>query len=110
MANRYEEAFSGLLDLVRGGKEFHQKYHKNIRKSIGAIINLGDSSYAEYSSMVEANELRVTSAIEKLAVSIFMDNSDPKFSFTQYRNDMKSCLLKNRQNRVLFRLFLMLMG
>ena len=48
MANRYEEAFSGLLDLVRGGKEFHEKYHKNIRESIGAIINLGDSSYAEY--------------------------------------------------------------
>ena len=45
MANRYEEAFSGLLDLVRGGKEFHEKHHKNTRKSIGAIINLGDSSY-----------------------------------------------------------------
>lgn len=41
MANRYEEAFSGLLDLVRGGKEFHEKYHKNICESIGAIINLG---------------------------------------------------------------------
>ena len=81
MANRYEEAFSGLLDLVRGGKEFHEKHHKNTRKSIGAIINLGDSSYAEYSSMVEANELRVASTIEKLAVSLFMDNSDPKFSF-----------------------------
>lgn len=81
MANRYEKVFSDLLDLVRGGKEFHEKYHKNIRKSIGAIINLGDSSYAEYSSMVEANELRVASAIEKLAVSLFIDNSDPQFSF-----------------------------
>lgn len=81
MANRYEEAFSGLLDLVRGGKEFHEKYHKNIRKSIGAMINLGDSSYADYSSMVEANELRAASVIEKLAVSLFLDNTDPKFSF-----------------------------
>ena len=31
MANRYEDAFSDLLDLVRGGKEFHEKYYKNIR-------------------------------------------------------------------------------
>ena len=81
MANRYEEAFSGLLDLVRGGKEFHEKYHKNICESIGAIINLGDSSYAEYSSMVETNELRVASTIENLAVSLFTDNSNPQFSF-----------------------------
>lgn len=41
MANRYEEAFSGLLDLVIGVKEFHEKYHKNIRKSIGAMTTLG---------------------------------------------------------------------
>lgn len=110
MANRYEEAFSGLLDLVRGGKEFHEKYHKNICESIGAIINLGDSSYAEYSSMVETNELRVASTIENLAVSLFTDNSNPQFLSTRYRSNMKSCLLKNRRKRVLFRLFLLLMG
>ena len=80
MANRYEKAFSGLLDLVKGGKEFHEKYHKSIRKSIGAIINLGDSSYVEYSSMVENNESRAASTIEALAVSLFTDNSDPQFS------------------------------
>lgn len=81
MANRYEEAFSALLELVKGEKESHEKYHKNIRKSIGAIINLGDGSYADYSSMVENNELRAASAIENLAVSLFVDNSDPEFSF-----------------------------
>ena len=81
MANRYEEAFSALLELVKGEKESHEKYHKNIRKSIGAIINLGDGSHADYSSMVENNELRAASAIENLAVSLFVDNSDPEFSF-----------------------------
>lgn len=80
-ANRYEEAFSSLLEIVKGGKEFHEKYHKNIRNSIGAMINLGDSSYADYSSMVETNELRAASTIEALAVSLFIDNSDPQFSF-----------------------------
>lgn len=110
MANRYEEAFSGLLDLVRGGKEFHEKYHKNIRKSIGAMINLGDSSYADYSSMVEANELRAASVIEKLAVSLFLDNTDPKFSFYPVQKRYEKLPLEEQANRVLFRLFLLLMG
>lgn len=106
MANRYEEAFSDLLDLVKGRKEFYEKNHKSIRKSIGAIINLGDGSYADYSSMVEDNELLAVSTIEALAVNLFIDNSDPQFSFYPVQECYKPLPLEEQAKSRPFRITL----
>ncbi len=57
------------------------KFHEPLLKSIGYVINLGDSNFSFYASMVDTNECRAASTIEALAVSHFVDGKNPHFSF-----------------------------
>ena len=56
MANRYEEAFSGLLDLVRGGKEFHE----------GDFISLDGSTGKIYGEAIKTVEASISGNFDRL--------------------------------------------
>lgn len=81
MNNRYTDSFLKLLNLVKARKKAYDVNHKHIQSSFGAIINLADSNYEQYTNMIAANEASAASIIENIAVSLFVDFAIPQFSF-----------------------------
>lgn len=73
MKNQYEQAFSELLNLVRGRKEIFSRYYQTINESLGSLFCLGDKQFGLYSSMVRANECSAVKAIETIALSLFIE-------------------------------------
>lgn len=77
--DRYTVAFSRLLELVKSGKDFEEKYHRPIRASIRPVINIGDNGFSNYAAMVATNEERAASTIEAIAVELFAEMLPDKF-------------------------------
>ena len=73
MKDQYEQAFSELLNLVRGRKETFSRYYQTINESLGSLFCLGDKQFGLYSSMVRANECSAVKVIETIAVSLFIE-------------------------------------
>lgn len=81
MDSIYEDVFSELIRLVRDSRDDCVERMEDYSKAKGALLNLGDTRYRSYASMVETNELRAVKAIERLTVSLFQQRNDPRFSF-----------------------------
>lgn len=96
ISDRYKNAFSSLLDLVKNGKKKYEKYHESIYKSFGTLINIGDSNFAYYNSIIKTNEKRAEHTIEKLAVDLFTDTADPGFSFYPVQKGYEKLPLKEQ--------------
>ena len=81
MTNIYEDVFSELIRLVRDSRDGSVQRMEDYSKAKGALLNLGDTRYRSYASMVDTNEFRAIKAIERLTVSLFQQRNDPRFSF-----------------------------
>lgn len=81
MENIYEDVFSELIRLVRDSRDGSVQRMEDYSKAKGALLNLGDTRYRSYASMVDTNEFRAIRAIERLTVSLFQQRKDPRFSF-----------------------------
>lgn len=81
MKNIYEDVFSELIRLVRDSRDDCVQRMEDSSKAKGALLNLGDTRYHSYASMVETNEFRAVKTIERLVVSLFQQRNDPRFSF-----------------------------
>lgn len=81
MKNIYEDVFSEVISIVRASRDGCVQRIEDYSKAKGALLNLGDTRYRSYASMVETNEFRAVKAIERLTVSLFQQRSDPRFSF-----------------------------
>lgn len=81
MTDIYEDVFSELIRLIRDSRDGCVQRTEEYSKAKGSLLNLGDARYHSYASMVETNEFRAVKAIERLAVSLFQQRNDQRFSF-----------------------------
>lgn len=81
MTNIYEDVFSELIRLVQDSRDGCVQRMEDYSKAKGALLNLGDTRYHSYASMVETNQYRAVKAIERLVVLLFQKRNDPNFSF-----------------------------
>lgn len=81
MENIYEDVFSELIRLVRDSRDGSVHRMEDYSKAKGALLNLGDTRFRSYASVVDTNEFRAIKAIERLTMSLFQQRNDPRFSF-----------------------------
>ena len=81
MKDIYEDVFAEVISIVRDSRDGCVQRMEDYSKAKGALLNLGDTRYHSYASMVDTNEFRAVKAIERLTVSLFQQRNDPRFSF-----------------------------
>ena len=88
--NLYEYTFAELTNMVVLSREKLLNNQSLIEPSIGKLFNFGDESFKVHASIVEANELRAISAIEKLVIKMCEQNNIP-FEYYPIDSQFANC-------------------